>query len=185
MDWFEILLGQIPEAIYFSLFMIIAKDLKEKRILLTILMVVEYLLLKYATNLHYNIYFQILYTFCTYVILKNLYKENTQIVDIFLFTFSTIILGVCSIPLLLVSAHINNIYLCCIISKILVFFVLFMLRHKLNKWYKKICELWNRNDNVKRKIKSLTLRNITIVVFNCTFVLVNIFLILAKQLGGV
>ena len=60
-----------------------------------------------------------------------------------------------------------------------------MLRHKLNKWYKKICELWNRNDNVKRKIKSLTLRNITIVVFNCTFVLVNIFLILAKQLGGV
>ncbi len=60
-----------------------------------------------------------------------------------------------------------------------------MLRRKLNKWYKKICELWNRNDNVKRKIKSLTLRNITIVVFNCTFVLVNIFLILAKQLGGV
>lgn len=33
MDLLEIFLGQIPEAIYFTLFMIFAKDLKEKRIL--------------------------------------------------------------------------------------------------------------------------------------------------------
>lgn len=31
MDLLEIFLGQIPEAIYFALFMIFAKDLKEKK----------------------------------------------------------------------------------------------------------------------------------------------------------
>lgn len=39
MDLLEIFLGQIPEAIYFALFMIFAKDLKEKRILYILLMV--------------------------------------------------------------------------------------------------------------------------------------------------
>ena len=48
MNYLELFLGQIPEAIYFSLFMIYAKDLKEKRILFTILMIAEYLLLIYA-----------------------------------------------------------------------------------------------------------------------------------------
>ena len=42
----ELFLGQIPEAIFFSLFMIYTKRLKEKRILFTVLMTIEYLLLK-------------------------------------------------------------------------------------------------------------------------------------------
>ena len=42
----ELLIGQIPEAIFFALFMIYAKGLKEKRILFIVLMIVEYLLLK-------------------------------------------------------------------------------------------------------------------------------------------
>jgi hypothetical protein len=35
MDYLEILLGQIPEAIFFSIFMIYVKGLKEKRVLFT------------------------------------------------------------------------------------------------------------------------------------------------------
>ena len=49
----ELLLGQIPEAIYFALFMIFTKELKTKRILYTILMVIEYVLLKFF--IEYNI----------------------------------------------------------------------------------------------------------------------------------
>lgn len=37
----ELFLGQIPEAIYFALFMIYAKNLKTKRLLYTILMILE------------------------------------------------------------------------------------------------------------------------------------------------
>ena len=72
MDLLEIFLGQIPEAIYFALFMIFAKDLKEKRILYILLMVIEYLLLKHFIK--YNIWFQILYTMYLTVIAK--YKNN-------------------------------------------------------------------------------------------------------------
>lgn len=41
MNIFEILLGQIPEAIYFAVFMIFAKRLTEKRLLYVTLMIVE------------------------------------------------------------------------------------------------------------------------------------------------
>ena len=46
MDLLELMLGQIPEAIYFALFIILTKELKEKRILFIILMIIEYILLK-------------------------------------------------------------------------------------------------------------------------------------------
>ena len=46
MDYAELLLGQIPEAIHFALFMIFTKQLKEKRVLFVLLMIIEYLLLK-------------------------------------------------------------------------------------------------------------------------------------------
>lgn len=48
MNVLEILLGQIPEAVYFSLFLIFTKEIKEKRILFTSLMIIEYLLLLYV-----------------------------------------------------------------------------------------------------------------------------------------
>ena len=71
----DLVIGQIPEAVFFSLFMIYAKGIKEKRIIFTILMVIEYVFLKYIAHLNYNIWFQILYTFMSYLILKILYKE--------------------------------------------------------------------------------------------------------------
>ena len=77
----ELFAGQILEAIYFALFMIFVKNLKEKRVLFTLLMVVEYILLKQF--LHYTMWFQALYTFITFLILKVLYKQQAQITDIF------------------------------------------------------------------------------------------------------
>lgn len=44
----QLFLGQIPEAIFLALFMIYAKGLKEKRLLFIFLMIIEYLLTKYA-----------------------------------------------------------------------------------------------------------------------------------------
>ena len=107
MDLLEIFLGQIPEAIYFALFMIFAKDLKEKRILYILLMVIEYLLLKHFIK--YNIWFQILYTIMQFVILKVLYKEKSQITDIFTFTIASIILILsCLVLYFIIWKTINN-----------------------------------------------------------------------------
>ena len=63
MNLTQILLGQIPEAIYFALFLIYSKNIKNKRLLFIILMIVEYIILKQF--IHFNIWFQVLYTFTT------------------------------------------------------------------------------------------------------------------------
>lgn len=178
----ELLVGQIPEAIYFALFMIYAKGLKDKRAIFTTLMVLDYVLL--LNIFPYDIYGKILYTAITYLILKILYKENAQIIDVFVFVLSVIILGILSVPLLLLNNIINNIYITCIISKILLFILLFVFKDKLHNFYRIYCKHWNRNDKIKKRIKSLTLRNISVVAFNLTFYLTHIVLIYVKFIYG-
>lgn len=176
----DIIIGQIPEAIFFSLFMIYAKGIKKKRIVFTILMIAEYLSLKYVAHLNYTIWFQIIYTFMSYLILKILYKEKAQIIDIFIFIESLIILLIFTIPFLVLNNFINNIYLCCLLSKITLFIFFFIIRNKLFKINTGYYKLWNRDDSKKRKIKSLTLRNISIVAFNILFYITNILIINIK-----
>ena len=132
MDLLEIFLGQIPEAIYFALFMIFAKDLKEKRILYILLMVIEYLLLKHFIK--YNMWFQILYTIMQFVILKVLYKEKSQITDIFTFTIASIILILsCSVLYFIIWETINNFIIYVILNRLLLILFLIIFHNKLYK----------------------------------------------------
>lgn len=174
----ELLLGQIPEAIFFSLFMIYTKNLKEKRILFTILMVIEYLLLK--AFIHYNIWFQILYTAIVYFILKSLYEEKAQITDIFTFTIANIILTLSCIILYFVVYNITKSYiLFVIINRIFIFGFLILFKNKLNNIQKIYKKLWNRNDMKKKKIKTTTFRALNIVIFNTVFYIINISMLYA------
>ena len=85
-----VVLEKVLEAVYFSLFLIIGKNIKEKRLLLICIMIFEYLMLKHFIK--YDVWFQLIYTFMSFVNLKVLYKEKAQITDIFLFATSSIIL---------------------------------------------------------------------------------------------
>lgn len=67
MNILEIILGQIPEAIYFALFMIVTKELKSKRTLFVLLMTLEYMLLKHTFV--YSIWFHVLYFILSYRLL--------------------------------------------------------------------------------------------------------------------
>ena len=69
-----ILFEKVLEAIYFSLFLIIGKNIKEKRLLFIGIMIFEYLMLKHF--IQFNVWFQIIYTFMAYVNLKVLYREK-------------------------------------------------------------------------------------------------------------
>ena len=82
----ELILGQIPESIYFAIFLIFAKQIKEKRILFTICMIFEYLFLKYTFQ--YNVLFHITYIFMIYILLKTIYGNKAQITDIFIVLIS-------------------------------------------------------------------------------------------------
>lgn len=170
----EILLGQIPEAIFFALFMIYAKRLKEKRILFTVLMVVEYLLIKHFIS--FDICFQIAYTAMTFITLKILYKERTQIIDIFTFTIASIILIIISIISYFVFIH--NQLIAVLINRISMFVFIFFFRNKLNNIQKIYKKLWNRETN-KTKIKTTTFRSLNVFIFNIIFYIINIGMIYA------
>lgn len=178
MDFAQLVLGQIPEAIYFALFLIFAKNLKEKRILFIFTMVFEYLLIKYA--IHFNTWFQVLYTFLTYLTLKVFYKEKAQITDFVTFTIASILLILTSAICYAIS--LGNVVVATIINRIMIFVLLYVFRNKINKIENIYQKFWNRHNNAKA-IKSVTFRSAFVVIFNVMFYIINIGMIIVAIYG--
>lgn len=179
----ELFLGQIPEAIYFALFMIFAKNLKEKRILFTILMVIEYLIL--LKIFVYNIWFHVILFIMTFIILKVLYKEKAQITDVFTFGIAGIILITISFISYIIIWKTIAIYLYSVIlNRILLILFLIIFNKKLYNIQKLYKKLWNRNDNTKKKMKTTTFRALNVVIFNFLFYIINLGMILTIFLNG-
>lgn len=174
MNIFEILLGQIPEAIFLALFMIFTKNIKTKRLLFVLLMIVEYLLLIYSFP--YNWLFHILYMTVAFVTLKVLYKDKSQITDIFIFILGYIIIIATSIISVLLFG--KYMIVASIVNRILIFAPLLALRYKLGSIQNVYKHYWNRNEKPK-KIKSITFRCINTVVFNLLFAIINICMLIA------
>lgn len=178
----ELFLGQIPEAIFFALFLIFAKNIKEKRIIFIILMIIEYLLLIYTFQ--YNWFFHIGFMITTFLTLKILYKEKSQITDIFILLIGYLFLGATSIICCLLFNF--NMIIVSIINRFLIFILLFVFKNKLQNIQKIYKILWNRNDKNNKKLKSTTFRAINIVLFNVAFYIINLFMLYAiflKEMG--
>lgn len=175
MNILEILLGQIPEALYFALFMIFTKNIKSNRIIFTILMILEYILL--LNVFPYSTWSHILYFGISYIIMKIFYQDECQITDIFTLGISSIILGVISMICYFVTF--GNISIGNILNKILAFVFIIVCKSylpKINNLYKK---LWNRSKH-KYKMKSTTFRALNVVIFNLSFAIINILLLLVE-----
>ena len=167
-----IILGLLPEVLYFTLFLIYTKNLKEKRIKLFLLMSVIYILC-IMINQYKTIYY-ISFIVLVYCILKLLYRQKTQIIDIFVFSLSMIYLTLlATFSLMLFTDDLSNYYILYIIARILLF-IPFIFKSRFNVLYQKYCKLWNRNDKEKRPIKSITLRNISLIIINVTIFIINI-----------
>jgi len=182
----NIILAQVPEAIYFALFMIYTKRLKEKRLLYIALMIIEYILL--YKLFPFNVWFQILYTFISFLILKVLYKEKSQIIDIFTFGIASILLIITSGIMYFISFYTyNNAYICAILHRILLFTFIFFIRNRLYNIQKLYKKLWNRKFNKTYKIKTTTFRAINVVIFNIMFFVINFGMLLCILIknGGV
>lgn len=170
MNIFETIFGLVPEAIYFSLFMIFTKQLKTKRLLFILVTILEYLLLK--TIIHFNIYFQISYTILMFITLKVFYKEKSQITDIFTFSIASLILILISvITFVLLQQYTLT---AAILNRVLMFVFIFVFKNKLPKIQLLYKKLWNRDDSKHHKIKSTTFRCLNIVFFNVMFYLINL-----------
>lgn len=170
-------LEKICEAIYFSLFLIYGKNLKEKRLLFIGIMIFEYIMI--TKLIQFSIWIHISYIAMTYINLKTLYKDKAQITDIFLFMVASIILIVLSFISYIIIQNTIKIYIVALIlSRILMFITLFLIKNEINKIYKNFYLLWNKHKN-PNKVRSLTLRNISIIIFNIMFYVINIGMLIA------
>lgn len=170
-----ILLGMIPEVLYFTLFLTYTKNIREKRIKLFGLLCIAYiicLLLQRCVIAYY-----ILLIILMYLAMKFLYKKKVQIIDVFIIGISYLWLAILSYILMnFVSQDMSNYMLIYLIQRILLFLP-FLFKKHFNKFYKKYYKLWNRNDKEKRPIKSITLRNISLILLNAVIFFLNINII--------
>lgn len=171
----SILLGLIPEVLYFTMFLIYTKNIKEKKIRLFLFMSIIYFICMLVQQ--YQIIYYVLFIGLVYLLLKILYKDKTQIIDVFIISLSSLYLTIlASLSLMLFTDDLSNYYFLYVVSRILLFLP-FIFKNKFNQLYKKYCSLWNRNDKVKRPIKSITLRNISVISLNSLIVILNLAII--------
>lgn len=174
----SILFGLIPEVLFFTLFITCAKGIKKKRIKLFLLMSIAYIICMFIKT--YKISYYILFVILTYIIIKILYKNKVQIIDVFIisiaFIYISLLSFICSLLLNYEYTNLTLYYFLYVIDRIFLFLP-FIVKDKFNSLYKLYCKLWNRNDNEKRPIKSLTLRNLSLVIINISIFLGNIYLI--------
>lgn len=177
MKTLQLLLGQIPEAIFFGLFMIYTKNLRKYRLTFIILVILSYLILKYLFP--YSWYFHISFLISTFTELKIIYGKKSQITDIFILLIGYIILGISSIISCLIF---RNVIFAVILNRLLIFIPLFIFNYKLNYIQEVYKKYWNRNDKVSKKIKSATFRSMNVVIFNLGFAALNSCMIYALYL---
>lgn len=165
----SLLLGMLPEVLYFTLFLTFTKNIKTKRIKLFILLSIGYILLIMICR--YQLIFYLAYIVYSYLILKLLYKS--EIIDFFICSLGYSYLTIISISAFIV---IPNYWIAFFMNRILLF-APFILKSKFNKLYMLYRSLWNRNDKVKQPIKSLTLRNCSLLMINTFIIILDVVIL--------
>ena len=175
----SLLLGMLPEVLYFTLFLIFAKNIKEKRIKLFLLLALGYILLIMICR--YQLLFYVAYIIYSYLVLKSLY--NSHIIDLFVYSLS--FCYIITIAYIFYLLFFDNYVLYYITARIFLFLP-FIFKSKFNILYKKYLSLWNYKK--ENKIKSLTLRNYSLLLVNITIIFLDFLVILAlidfNKLGG-
>lgn len=165
----SLLLGMLPEVLYFTLFLSFTKNIKTKRLKLFILLAIGYILLIMICR--YQLIFYLAYIVYSYLVLKVLYKS--EIIDFFICSLGYSYLTIISILAFIV---IPNYWIAFAINRILLF-APFVLKKKFNKLYMLYRNLWNRNDKVKQPIKSLTLRNCSLLMINTFIIILDVVIL--------
>lgn len=178
----NILLGLVPEAIFFSLFIIFTKNYKHKvkNVVFTLLMIAGYIVLKQL--LPRNVYCQIIYLLYVTALMFLLYRDKFHISDIFVFMTSADLLVIFSfvIAFACIYESLTLYWVAYAINRILMFGFLIIFRKKLNIFYKNVICQWNRNREKPNKIKALTIRNVCVLILNIGIFLAYIGMILSQ-----
>lgn len=161
----SLLMGMLPEVLYFTLSICFIKDIKKQRLKLFSLLVIGYIVLIMVCR--FQLLFYLGYIVYVYIVLKKLYKS--KIIDLFIVSVVSAYLTLVSF----ISFKLTDTYmLAYLINRLMLFIPIFILNYKLNDFYNVYYRLWDRHDG--NKIKSITIRNISLVFINMLIVIFNI-----------
>ena len=149
------------------------KELKDKRVLLFLGIFAIYFIGGLIVNFTYNnqYIFYIVFNAMTYTLLKALYKRKTQVIDIFLVYYIEMILNFsCLITLKIFGYNLLFLY-----ANRLLLVIIMCLIPIFRKLYLKYVKYWNRKDG--NKIKSVTVRNLSIISMNVLLYIINWYVV--------
>ena len=167
----NVVVGAIPEILYFYFYFVSVFKLKQKRIFLLLYITLVYIICIIIKK--YQVIYYVLFVVLLFIGLRIFNKKNTHISDIFIIGFSFIYLGIVyTISYVISNGDYSRYYISLLLSRILLFLP-FAFNNKLHKLYKKYQLLWDKpKEKEKRKLKSITLRNLCLVIsFSFIFIL--------------
>lgn len=167
---FSILVGTIPDCLFFTFFIIFTKKLTSKKILLFFLILIGYII--FLMICRYNLLLYVLFIIHIYLVLKLLYKS--EIIDIFVVVSAYIYMIACCVLGALLTPI--NYWVGALVNKLLLLTIIFF-KEKLHNIYIKFANNWNRH--IGAKIKSITIRNISILTLNIMIVVLDICIMLS------
>ena len=164
----SLLLGMMPEVLYLTIFISKYKKLEKNRIKLFLLLAVGYVLLVMISQ--YKLIFYICYIAYSYIVLKLVTK--THIIDLFMnsiaYAFMTLLSYFCYYLF-------KNYWMAFSINRTILLLSPLLLGELIRKFYCYYQTLWD----VKReaKIKSITVRNVSLLVINMLILVMNAVMI--------
>lgn len=177
----SILLGLIPEAIFVSLFVIGAKKIKS-RYNFHFCVANIFIFSIIGLMLSYNIWYYICIPFLIYCVMKLLF-EDTEFIDLFLLTIPFLLFAIIGYPCYYIQQvlpfRLPPNLTALVVNRILLIIILSALYPKLHVWYNSYKTIWNRRKG--NKIKSITTRNISIMLCNAVIILAYTMLLLLNK----
>ena len=170
----NLVFGMLFEVLFIYLIIIIAKRIKNKKLLLFFIVFLGYIISGIIVNFTYDnqawaITLMIIFIF---LVCKLLYKDNIEILDIFLITFSIFVVSLVSALSLSIFGF-DKIEALIFSRLVLLFVIDLLMLFDFYKLYALYVSLWNRRDD--GNIKSITIRNISVIMLNVTMFLITFF----------
>lgn len=160
------------EVLYLVMGMCYAKQIKSKRVVFYILLFISGIVCSLIAR--WQLWYYLAYITSAYLIMKLLYKSHIS--DLFVFSIFFAWIALTSYLGFAISSSMVIGY----ITQRTLMFGIFAFKGKFNKWYKTYRELWNRRSD--NRIKSITLRNISLISLNLFIVFMDFFLVFLNKI---
>lgn len=151
-----------------------AKEIDNKKVITYILTTISYIIASIVINFTYKnqIYMLLVLALLIYIFMKIMFKKKFQISDLFIIYYIAATILLAAIITQLVFGYT---FIALIIDRIILLSIALMFGKHIRKLYKKYINNWNRGK--ENKIKSITLRNMSILFMNITIFAINSYIL--------